>query len=139
MKFAIKQNVLMEHLNYVIRGISNKNLVPILNCIKLELNEDGLYMISTDNNIAIKTLIDRSLILSIDESGSTVVAGRFIYDIINKLPNTIINIETDDSGKLYIFTENLHDYFLYIIAKINNMSYNINIIKRKEINNNDCV
>ena len=110
MKFAIKQNVLMEHLNYVIRGISNKNLVPILNCIKLELNEDGLYMISTDNNIAIKTLIDRSLILSIDESGSTVVAGRFIYDIINKLPNTIINIETDDSGKLYIFTENSKFY-----------------------------
>lgn len=110
MKFAIKQNILMEHLNYVIRGISNKNLVPILNCIKLELNEDGLYMISTDNNIAIKTLIDRNLILSIDESGSTVVAGRFIYDIINKLPNTIINIETDDSGKLYIFTENSKFY-----------------------------
>ena len=31
MKFEIKQNILMEHLNYVIRGISNKNLIPILN------------------------------------------------------------------------------------------------------------
>ena len=26
MKLEIKQNKLMEHLNYVIRGISNKNL-----------------------------------------------------------------------------------------------------------------
>lgn len=110
MKFAIKQNILMEHLNYVIRGISNKNLVPILNCIKLELNEDGLYLISTDNNIAIKTLIERNLILSIDESGSTVVAGRFIYDIVNNLPNSVINIETDENGKIYIYTENSKVY-----------------------------
>ena len=31
----------MEHLNYVIKGISSKNLIPILNCIKFELNETG--------------------------------------------------------------------------------------------------
>ena len=37
MKLKIKQNILMEQLNYVIRGISSKNLIPILNCIKFEL------------------------------------------------------------------------------------------------------
>ena len=35
MKLEIKQNVLLEHLNYVIRGISNKNLRPILNYLLL--------------------------------------------------------------------------------------------------------
>ena len=34
MKFTIKQNILLEGLNYAIRGISTKNLRPILNCIK---------------------------------------------------------------------------------------------------------
>ena len=58
MKIKIKQKVLMEHLNYVIRGISSKNLIPILNCIKLELTSDGLYLLSTDNEIAIKAFID---------------------------------------------------------------------------------
>ncbi len=134
MKFSIKQNVLMEHLNYVIRGISNKNLVPILNCIKFELNDDGLDMISTDNNIAIKTHIDRSLILSIDSTGETVVAGRFIYDIINKLPNTILDIEADEDGKFYIFTKNSKFYlncndvneFPEIDLKENDACININ-------------
>ena len=36
MKLEIKQEILLEHLNYVIRGISTKNLRPILNCIKFE-------------------------------------------------------------------------------------------------------
>lgn len=36
MKLKIKQSILMEHLNYAIKGISNKNLIPILNCIKFD-------------------------------------------------------------------------------------------------------
>ena len=57
MKFKIKQNVLMEHLNCAIRGISSKNIIPILNCIKFDLTEDGLSLISTDSEITIKTFI----------------------------------------------------------------------------------
>ena len=37
MKFEIKQNILMEHLNYVIRGISNKNLIQFKIGIKFLL------------------------------------------------------------------------------------------------------
>ena len=57
MKLKIRQNILMEQLNYAIRGISSKNLIPILNCIKFELTNDGLYLMSTDNEISIKTFI----------------------------------------------------------------------------------
>ena len=32
-----EQNILMEHLNYAIRGISNKNLIPVLSCIKFDV------------------------------------------------------------------------------------------------------
>lgn len=106
MKLTIKQNKLLEHLNYVIKGISNKNLIPILNCIKFELNEDGLYLMSTDNEIAIKTLIDKSEIESIDEYGTIVVSGKYIYDIIRKLPNDLINIEELVDSKLNIYTSN---------------------------------
>ena len=41
MKLEIKQNILMEHLNYVIKGISSKNIIPVLNCIKFELTNEG--------------------------------------------------------------------------------------------------
>ena len=58
MKIIIKQNILMEHLNYAIRGISNKNLIPVLSCIKFDVKKEGIYLSSTDNDIAIKTFID---------------------------------------------------------------------------------
>ena len=106
MKLEINQSVLLEHLNYVIRGISNKNLRPILNCIKFELTEDGLYLMSTDNEISIKTFIDKMLIKKIDKTGEIVVSGRYIYDIVRKLPDEIINLEEVIDSKLYITTTN---------------------------------
>lgn len=106
MKLAIKQTILIEHLNYVIRGISSKNLIPILNCIKFELTTEGLYLISTDNDIAIKTFIPTKNIEKIIECGEMVISGRYIYEIIRKLPNEIINIEEVIDSKVYIYTSN---------------------------------
>ena len=57
MKITIKQAILNEHLNNVIKGISSKNIIPILNCIKFELKQEGLYLLSTDNELAIKSFI----------------------------------------------------------------------------------
>lgn len=104
MKLKIKQNILMEHLNYVIKGISSKNLIPILNCIKFELNSDGLYLMSTDNEVAIKTFIPKENIENIDVCGDIVVSGKYIYEIIKKLPNEVINIEEVMESKLFINT-----------------------------------
>ena len=106
MKIKIKQNILMEHLNYAIKGISNKNLRPILNCIKFELCEEGLYLTSTDNDITIRTFIDSKKIEEINTCGEIVVSGRYIYDIVRKLPNDFINIESVMDSKIYITTTN---------------------------------
>lgn len=106
MKLKINQKIIMEHLNYVIKGISNKNIIPILNCIKFELEENGLYLLSTDNEIAIKTFIDKKDIELIEECGQMVVSGKYIYDIIRKLPNELINIECIMNEKLFITTNN---------------------------------
>ena len=106
MKIEIKQNILMEHLNYVIKGISSKNIIPVLNCIKMELTEDGLYLMSTDNDIAIKTYIPKEQIEKIENYGSILVSGRYIYEIIRKLPGEIIKIEEVIDNKIDITTNN---------------------------------
>ena len=121
MKIKISQKIIMEHLNYVIKGISNKNIIPILNCIKFELEEEGLYLSSTDNEIAIKTFIDKKYIENIEECGQIVVSGRYIYDIIRKLPNEIINIECVMNEKIFITT--------------NNSSFNLNCNKTEDFPN----
>ncbi|MBQ4634331.1 MAG: DNA polymerase III subunit beta [Bacilli bacterium] len=106
MKLKIEQKVLIENLNYAIKGVSSKNLIPILNCIKFELTNEGLYLTSTDNDIAIKTFIPASEIDEINELGEIVVSGRYIFEIVRKLPNGIINIEEITSEVLYIYTDN---------------------------------
>ena len=105
MKLKIKQNILLEQLNYVIKGISNKNLIPILNCIKLELTSDGLYLLSTDNEIAIKAFIDKKDIEEIEEQGELVISGRYLYEIIRKLDKDIINIEEVVDSQVLITTK----------------------------------
>ena len=106
MNFEIKQNILLNNLNYVIKGISNKNIIPILNCIKFELTNAGLYMTSTDNEGAIKTFISSDDIENINNLGEMVISGKYIYEIIKKLPNEIIKIEELIDNKVNISTSN---------------------------------
>lgn len=104
MKLEIKKEILMEQLNNVIKGISNKNIIPVLNCIKFELTNEGLYLLSTDNDIAIKTFIEKDKIENIDTCGEILISGRYIYDIIKKLPNEIVKIEEVVDNKIFITT-----------------------------------
>jgi DNA polymerase-3 subunit beta len=106
MKLEIKQSILMEHLNYVIKGISSKNIIPVLNCIKFELSNEGLYLLSTDNDIAIKSFIPKEQIEKIEMLGTILVSGRYIYEIIKKLPGEIIKIEEVLDNKIDIKTSN---------------------------------
>lgn len=106
MNFKIKKEQLLQHLNYVIKGIQVKNIRPILNCIKFELKDEGLYLSSTDNDIAIKTFIANKKIEKDYTCGKFVVFGKYIYDIIRKLPNEIISIEEVMDSKIYISTLN---------------------------------
>lgn len=106
MNFEIKQATLLENLNYVIKGISTKNIIPILNCIKFELTKEGLYMLSTDNDSAIKTFISNENIEKVNSCGEVVVSGRYIYEIIRKLPGKNIKIEEVIDNKINISTDN---------------------------------
>lgn len=105
MKLEINQNILLEHLTYIIKGISNKNIRPILNCIKFNLTKEGLYLYSTDNEISIRTFIEKNKIKKIEEEGKIVITGRYIYEIIRKLPDEIIKIEEVMDSKVYITTK----------------------------------
>lgn len=106
MKFIIKQDILLESLYHASRAISPRNLIPILTGIKFELNEDGLYLSASDTDISIRCLIPSSDIVEIKEYGSIVIGGKYIVEIVKKLPNTNITIEVMDDHKMIISTDN---------------------------------
>ena len=43
MKFAINKDILIENLGYVVKAISTKNIIPILNGIKFEFMKIKSY------------------------------------------------------------------------------------------------
>lgn len=106
MKFKIKREILLEGLNEVSKALSTKNIIPILAGIKFELSEDGLNLITSDNNITIKKHIYSKEIESIDQFGIMVINGKYILEIVRKIQDDIINLEILDGTKIKINTEN---------------------------------
>ena len=106
MKFSIKKDILLENLNSVSHAVSSKNVIPVLAGIKFDLEEDGLYLISSDNEIDIKVFIEKKYIDKIDKTGSIVIQGKFLLDIVRKLPDGVINFEVVDGLKIMLYTQN---------------------------------
>ena len=106
MKFKIKKNILLEALNNVSKALSNKNIIPILSGIKFELFDDKLVLTASDNDITIQSIIEKSNDIDIINTGSIVIKGKYILDIIRKLEDKFINVELFDDYKVMIYTEN---------------------------------
>ena len=108
MKFTIKKDLLLDALNKVSRAISTKNLIPVLAGIKFELKKKKLTLTASDNDITIQTSIESNSDedFKIENEGSIIIQGKYILDIVRKLPDKYINIEVVDELKILIYTEN---------------------------------
>ena len=108
MKFTIKRDLLLDALMKVSKAISTKNLIPVLAGIKFELKKKKLTLTASDNDITIQTVIEQTDNddFKIDNEGSIIIQGRYILDIVRKLPSEFINIEVIDDLKILIYTEN---------------------------------
>lgn len=106
MKFSIEKNILLENLNYVIKGISTKNVIPVLNGIKFDLNGAGLSLTASDSELTINAFIESKAIKNIESVGTIIIQSKFLLDIIRKLPSDVINFEVIDRLKIRIYTEN---------------------------------
>ena len=122
MKIKIKKELLLENLNKVSKAISTKNLIPILSGIKFDLTKEGLTLTASDNDITIQTFIPAdNKDMEIEKEGSIIIQGKYVLDIVRKLPDEFINIEVIDEFKILIYAEN--------------SEFNLNGINQKEYPN----
>lgn len=115
MKFTIEKNILLENLNNVSKAISIKNVIPVLNGIKFELNKDGLYLTASNTDLTIKTFIKRDKIKKVEQTGEIVIQSKYLNEIIRKLPDEYIDFEVIDGLK--------------VIIKAKNSRFNLNCLK----------
>ena len=96
MKFSIKKEILLENLNNVSKAVSTKNVIPVLGGIKFNLTNEGLFLTATNNDIDIECFIDKKYIDNIVSTGTIIIQGKYLLEIIRKLPDGLINIEIID-------------------------------------------
>lgn len=108
MKLTIKKDLLLDALNKVSKAISTKNLIPVLAGIRFDVSKKKLTLTASDNDITIETTIyaNDTEDFTIEKEGSIIIQGKYILDIVRKLPDKYINIELIDELKILIYTEN---------------------------------
>ena len=106
MKFTIEKNLLLENLTNVVKAISTKNIIPILNGVKFELNEEGLFLTASDSELTIRSFIEKKEITNVENEGSIIIQSKYILDIIRKMPADLVNFELMDGLKIKISSDN---------------------------------
>jgi len=106
MKFTIEKNILLENLSNVVKAISTKNIIPVLNGVKFELTSEGLYLTASDSELTIRAFIDKESISKVESEGSIIIQSKYILDIIRKMPSDLINFELMDGLKIKISSDN---------------------------------
>ena len=98
MNILCNQKELQLAINNAQKAINNKSTADILKGILISTKDDHVVISGCDNEMSIDTVIDAK----VNEPGEIVVNSRLLGEIIRKLPDTFIYIETDDLHNVFI-------------------------------------
>lgn len=101
MRFIIQRSQLIASVQDVMKAISSRTAIPILTGIKLEASQHGIRLTGSDSDISIESFIpsEEDGVVNIEhiEEGSIVLQARYFPDIVRKLPEDMVEIETDEN------------------------------------------
>ena len=98
MRFKCMRSDLSNAVGNVSRAVSAKATIPALEGVLIKAYNNTLEISGYDLEIGIVTTMEAT----VTEEGEIVVSARLFNDIIRKLPEEIINIETDERMITYI-------------------------------------
>jgi len=96
MKFSVNKTNLEEGLSIVERAISNRNTLPVLNNVFLEVKDNKLQLITTNLEICIKTNLE----ITQTEEGKTTTPVKLLSNYISLLKDQDIDIEIKEGEVL---------------------------------------
>ena len=86
--------MLAEGLSIVQKAIPSKSNYPALECVMIDVSED-LILTGSDTDISITYQVP---VMIIEEIGSVLVNAKVFYDIVRRLPDIYVTIETQENG-----------------------------------------
>ncbi len=104
MYITIKRSKLIEKLDFVRKGISNKTTLPVLTGIKFDVTNEKITMIGSNSDIVIKTdlFLDNQQDAVVHNPGSVVIPGKYFVDIVKKLDGDSVELKVHDGSFINI-------------------------------------
>lgn len=101
MKIICSKNILLQGINTVLKAVSSKSTLPILECILVDVSPDEIKLTANDMEFGIETTISGDII----ENGKIALDAKLFSEIIRKLPDNNVTIETDEYYQAIITCE----------------------------------
>ena len=92
MKIVCSQAELSKGVNIVSKAVPTRTTMAILECILIDASSDKIKLVANDMEIAIETVIEGR----VEERGIIAFDAHFLQEVVSKLPNSDVTIETSD-------------------------------------------
>ena len=101
MKISCMKGKLMQGISNVSKAVSTKTTHPILLCIFIEAENGNIKLTANDMEIGIESYVEGTVI----EEGKVAIEAKLLSDIVRKLPDSEIHMETNEDFKTTIKCE----------------------------------
>ncbi|MCI9379267.1 MAG: DNA polymerase III subunit beta [Eubacterium sp.] len=101
MKLICQKSNLLKGVNIVSKAVPVRTTMPILECILIEAANDQIKLTANDMELGIETVIEGH----VTEPGIIALDAKFFLEIVRKLPDNEVMIETDTNFQTTIVCE----------------------------------
>lgn len=101
MKIVCSKSNLVKGVGIVSKAVPSKTTMPILECILIDASTDVIKLTANDMELGIETCIDGE----IAGRGITALNAKIFSEIVRKLPDSDVTIETDSDNQTLITCE----------------------------------
>ena len=101
MKIRCQKADLVKGVSIVSKAVPTKTTMPILECILIDATTNIIKLTANDMELGIETVIEGN----IEQKGMIALDARIFSDIVRKLPDNDIVIESDDNQQTLITCE----------------------------------
>ncbi len=101
MKFICSKSDLLKSINIVLKAVPSRTTMSILQCILIEAEPGKIKMTANDMELGIETSLHGDVV----ERGTVAIDAKIFSEIIRKLPDNDVTIETDENFQMLIRCE----------------------------------
>lgn len=101
MKLICSKASLLKGVSIVSKAVPSRTTMPILNCILIDASANEIKLTANDMELGIETVIEGEIV----ERGIIALDAKFFSEIVRKLPDNDVVIESDDTFQTTIACE----------------------------------